>query len=130
MARIQHIALWTEDIERLAAFYNKYFGAAVGERYTNAAKGFESRFLAFAGGARLELMKTCQLRPVRASPGAQRMGLTHVALSVGSAALVDELTATLKSDGFEVVDGPRRTGDGYYESVILDPDGNRVEITA
>jgi lactoylglutathione lyase len=75
-------------------------------------------------------MKTTTLDPVVIAPGAQRMGLTHFALSLGSDQLVDELTQRLKNAGYPVLDGPRRTGDGYYESVVLDPDGNRIEITA
>lgn len=128
--RIEHLALWTEDLERLASFYGAYFGAAVADRYTNPAKGFESRFLTFDGGARLEIMRTTTLSPVKLEPGAQRMGLTHLAMSVGSEQRVDELTGQLRRDGYSVLDGPRRTGDGYYESVVLDPDGNRIEITA
>jgi lactoylglutathione lyase len=129
MVRIEHIALWTEDIERLAGFYAKYFGAKVGPKYTNAAKGYESRFLTFESGARLELMKTSKLQPVTHEPGIQRMGLTHLAISLGEERHVDELTSILRDAGFTVVDGPRRTGDGYYESVVLDPDGNRIELT-
>jgi lactoylglutathione lyase len=128
--RIEHVALWTDDLERLAGFYARYFGARIGERYSNEAKGFRSRFLSFEGGARLELMQTTQLLPVALARGAQRMGLTHLAISVGSVARVDELTGVLRRDGYEVVDGPRRTGDGYYESVVLDPDGNRIELAA
>lgn len=128
--RIEHVALWTEDLERLAGFYQRYFGATVGDRYVNAAKGFESRFLSFEAGARLEIMRTTTLSPVRHEAGAQRMGLTHFAVSLGSEQRVDELTEHLRGDGHPVLDGPRRTGDGYYESVILDPDGNRVEIAA
>lgn len=127
--RIEHIAIWTEDIERLAAFYRTYFGAAVADKYANPGKGFESRFLSFDAGARLEIMCTTTLSPLKYPPGAQRMGVTHVALSVGSQARVDELTTRLRADGYPVLDGPRRTGDGYYESVVLDPDGNRLEIT-
>jgi lactoylglutathione lyase len=130
MVKIDHVALWSEDIERLAAFYVTYFGARAGERYVNAAKGFTSRFLTFSDGARLELMQTSQLSPVPHLPGAQRMGLTHVALSLGSEAEVDALSARLRADGVPLIDGPRRTGDGYYESVVLDPDGNRIELTA
>jgi lactoylglutathione lyase len=127
--KIEHVALWTDDLERLASFFRTYFGARVGDPYTNPVKGFESRFLTFDGGARLEIMRTTAHSPVKCEPGAQRMGLTHLALSVDSEQRVDELTKRLRSDGFQVVDGPRRTGDGYYESVVLDPDGNRIEIT-
>lgn len=130
MARIEHVALWTADIERCKAFYMLYFGASAGVHYRNAARGFESCFLDLGGGARLELMTSTTLEPLRIARGAQRMGLTHVALSLGSPARVDELTQRLRDDGYDVLDGPRRTGDGYYESVVLDPDGNRVELTA
>jgi len=130
MARIEHVALWTEDIERLVAFYSEYFAAKVGAAYVNPAKGFESRFLSFEGGARIELMKTTMLSPAKHARGAQRMGLTHLAVAVGSENIVDTLTNRLRDDGYEVIDGPRRAGDGYYESVVLDPDGNRVEIAA
>ena len=128
--RIEHIALWTNDIERCKAFYVTYFGARAGRGYVNSKKGFESCFLEFDGGARIEVMKTTTLDVVVIEPGAERMGLTHLAISAGSERLVDELTQRLREDGFTVLDGPRRTGDGYYESVILDPDGNRVELTA
>jgi lactoylglutathione lyase len=121
--------LWTDDLERLAAFYQTYFGGTVGNRYANPVKGFESRFLSFDAGARIEIMRTTTPSPVRVEPAAQRMGLTHIAVSVGSEQRVDELTSWLRADGYAVVDEPRRTGDGYYESVVLDPDGNRVEIT-
>ena len=129
MIRIEHLALWTLDIERLVAFYSKYFNATGGNQYVNAAKGFESRFLSFEGGARLEVMRSSTIEIVKSAPGAQRMGLAHLAVSVGSVEKVDELTDRLRRDGFEAIDGPRRTGDGYYESVVLDPDGNRIEIT-
>lgn len=129
MARIEHIALWTADIERLADFYAKYLGASIGGLYVNTAKGFESRFLTFEGGARLELMKSAKLNPVRHEPGVGHLGLTHLALSLGSESRVDEVTGVLRSAGFVIADGPRRTGDGYYESVVLDPDGNRIELT-
>jgi len=128
--RIEHIALWTSDIDRLANFYAKYLGATVAARYANRAKGFESRFLEFDGGARLELMQTSTLQPVAFERGAQRMGFTHLAITVGAERRVDELTSLLREAGFQVVDGPRRTGDGYYESVVLDPDGNRIELAA
>jgi lactoylglutathione lyase len=128
--RIEHLALWTGNLVRSSQFYSTYFGAVAGPPYRNEGKGFESVFLSFAGGARLELMTTTTLQPVVIEPGAQRMGLTHFAISVGSEQVVDALTARLRNDGFPVLDGPRKTGDGYYESVVLDPDGNRIEITA
>lgn len=128
--RIEHLALWTDDMERCVQFYVTYFGATAGDRYVNAAKGFESCFLTFSSGARLEVMRTTTLSPVPHAPGAQRMGLTHFAMSAGSEQDVDVLTQRLTGDGYALLDGPRRTGDGYYESVVLDPDGNRIEITA
>ena len=127
---IEHIALWTDDLERCKQFYVAYFGAVAGTGYVNPAKGFESCFLSFADGARLEVMKTTHFTPLASEPGAQRMGWTHLAISLGSEQLVDELTQRLKRDGVPVLDGPRRTGDGYYESVVLDPDGNRIEIVS
>ena len=127
--RIEHAVLWASDLERLRAFYETYFGAAAGPKYTNAAKGFESYFLTFpSGGSRLELMRRSG-QPVR-PPGAEHTGWAHLAFSVGSVERVDALTERLRAGGFEVIDGPRRTGDGYYESVVLDPEGNRVEVTA
>ena len=127
--RIEHVALWASDLERVRAFYETYFGATTGPKYTNAVKGFESYFLTFpSGGSRLELMRKSGLSAH--SPGSEHTGWAHLAFSVGSEEAVDALTERLRADGFEVIDGPRRTGDGYYESVVLDPEGNRVEVTA
>ena len=128
--RIEHIAVWTEDLERLASFYQAYFAASVGEKYVNVAKGFESRFLRFGTGARMELMRTTAFSPVKYPAAAQRMGLTHLAFAIGSTQGVHELTDRLRRGGHQVLEEPRHTGDGYYESVVLDPDGNRIEITA
>ena len=128
--RIEHVAIWTADLARCKQFYTSYFGATAGAHYVNPKKGFESCFLSFAGGARLEAMTTTMHSLAEGAPGEQRLGLTHLAISVGSEALVDELTQRLRADGIAVLDGPRRTGDGYYESVVIDPDGNRIEICA
>jgi len=130
MPRLEHVALWVSDLDGLSDFYARTFGATVGPRYENPAKGFASRFVSFEFGGRLELMSTRTLNPVPHEPGAQRMGLTHLAVALGSEAAVDELTARLRAAGTPVLDGPRRTGDGYYESVVLDPEGNRIELTA
>ncbi len=128
--RIDHIALWTTDLERCKRFYADSVGAALGAGYHTPAKGVTSCFISLGDGARIEAMHTTNLSPVSAEAGAQRMGWTHLAIAVGSEAQVDALTARLRGDGYPVLDGPRRTGDGYYESVVLDPDGNRIEITA
>lgn len=114
----------------MCRFYAETFGAEVGPIYQNPTKGFASRFVAFESGGRLELMTTSTQAPVAHEPGAQRMGLTHIAIALGSDAAVDALTAKLAAAGVPVLDGPRRTGDGYYESVVLDPEGNRLELTA
>jgi len=130
MPRLEHVALWVTDLDRMSAFYASVFGAEVGPLYENAGNGFASRFLTFESGGRLELMTTRSLSPVAHEPGAQRMGLTHLAIALGSERAVDETTARLRAAGTPVLDDPRRTGDGYYESVILDPEGNRIELTA
>ena len=59
----------------------------------------------------------------------QVKGLAHLSISVGSREAVDELTRRLQIDGYTVIGQPRLTGDGFYESTILDPEGNNVEIT-
>ncbi len=125
--RIDHVALWASDLERTVRFYVEFFGATAGERYANPNKEFESCFLHFGSGPRLEVMR----RPGLAEgvPDGSKVGLSHVAFSLGSAEEVDRLTERLRGSGYTVADGPRWTGDGCYESVVLDPDGNRVELT-
>ncbi|MBQ8708481.1 MAG: VOC family protein [Succinivibrionaceae bacterium] len=127
MARIEHAALYVNDLEAARAFFAQYFGAVSNDGYHNSQTGFRSYFLSFDGGARLEIMN----RPeVRGSGGMSfRAGYSHLAFSVGSREKVDELTARLKQDGYEVASGPRVTGDGYYESCIIAFEGNLVEIT-
>jgi lactoylglutathione lyase len=127
--KIDHIALWTNDLEKLKNFYLKYFRAVAGELYHNTRKDFRSYFLAFGdGGCRLEIMQMPGVPASLNDARRQFIGLIHFAIDVGSKAKVDELTELLRKDGYPVIGEPRTTGDGYYESVILDPDGNRVEI--
>ncbi len=129
--KIEHLAIWTHDLERLKAFYQTYFGGQANAKYLNSAKGFASYFLTFGdGGARLELMQRADVPNPDHPAGTELVGLTHFALAVGSPAKVDALTERLRSDGFAVASDPRTTGDGYYESVVLDPDGNRLELVA
>jgi lactoylglutathione lyase len=127
---IEHVAIWTRDLESLKSFYETYFQARAGERYVNPNNQFESYFLTFpSGGSRLELMRMPTVPESRNDPLAQTLGYSHLAFALGSHEQVDILTARLGEDGFHIVSGPRRTGDGYYESCVLDPDGNRLEIT-
>jgi lactoylglutathione lyase len=125
--RIEHVALWVRDIDVVADFYVRHFGARAGALYRNPGKGFASRFLEFAAGARLEVMTRVGIDTL--AP-AEQLGFAHVALAVGDEAAVDELAASFRSAGVSILDGPRRTGDGYYECVVRDPEGNRVEVTA
>jgi lactoylglutathione lyase len=110
-------------------FYEKYFQARAGSKYQNVAKQYESYFLSFTSGAQLELMSRPGITEITMRAEKQFEGYTHVCIACGSKECVDDLTERIRKDGYHVVGGPRLTGDGYYESVILDPDGNRVEIT-
>jgi len=130
MLSIDHVGLWVRDLDRVCAFYVEHLGAVAEARYENLGKGFVSRFLRFDSGARIELMTTTILSPVASQPGAERMGLTHLAFRLGSQSEVDATTGRLQSAGTVVLSGPRKTGDGYYESVVLDPEGNRIELVA
>lgn len=126
--RIEHVAVWVEELEVMREFYLTYFDVVCGDKYVNPKKNYTSYFLTFnEGGARIELMH----RPdVEDNPGGLLKGLAHFALSVGSRETVDELTARLREDGYTIAGEPRTTGDGYYESIVLDPEGNHIEITA
>ena len=127
--RIEHVAIWTRRLTQLKEFYETYFGAEASSKYRNPETKFESYFLSFSSGARLELMQSPQVADSPDSLGAQPAGYAHLAFSVGSKEQVERLTAELSAAGCTVASAPRTTGDGYFESVVLDPDGNRVEIT-
>ncbi len=127
MIKIEHVALWTLDVERSKAFYIKYFGARSNEKYYNSKKQLETYFLTFDSGARLEIMKRPEVQ--QGKNDGFLSGFTHLAFSLGSKEKVDELTERLVKDGYQKTDGPRTTGDGYYESQVLDPDGNPIELT-
>lgn len=125
--RIEHAAIYCNDLEGAKNFFVKYFGAKSNELYHNPKTNFKSYFLTFDDGARLEIMTKPELDDEPKS--LKRTGFIHLAFSVGSKDKVDELTAKLKSDGYKVISGPRTTGDGYYESCILAFEDNQIEIT-
>ena len=184
--KIEHVAIWANDIDKVCEFYRKYFGGVVQPLYHNPAKQFTSRFVTFESGARLEVMHRpgCVSRETLANRGcdekfifrhirgaaswlrrsptqprfpsknelahfyletegcrpmakpeaqqseiAEHLGFAHLSFSVGSKEEVDRLTQKMSDDGISIVGDPRTTGDGYYESVVLDPEGNRIEIT-
>ena len=127
--QIEHVAISTKNLEMLKDFYQTYFQASTGKKYSNPSSGFESYFLSFASGARLELMTIPSIPDSLHDPETQFTDLIHLVISVGSKAGVDSLAAQMRQAGYPILDGPRQTGDGYYESIVLDPDGNRVEIT-
>jgi catechol 2,3-dioxygenase-like lactoylglutathione lyase family enzyme len=123
---IHHIALWTADLERLRNFYSKFFHCRVSNRYNNPKKQFSSYFLSFPKGASIEIMQQADItEPLNH----ERIGLAHFSISVGSKEQVDAFTKMLEDEGVRIHSYPRTTGDGYYESVILDPDGNKIELT-
>ena len=159
--KIEHVAIWVRDIDKICEFYRKYFGGEVHPIYHNPAKQLTSRFITFDDGARLEVMHrpdicvernvgTVEMFHVKHAIASvatgcshtgmtehehvghevsQHLGFTHLSFSVGSKEKVDRLTQQMSSEGTPIVGQPRTTGDGYYESVVLDPEGNRIEIT-
>lgn len=124
--KIAHVAIWTRDIERMKEFYCTYFSGSANEKYTNEKKGFESYFIRLEGDASIELMRRTDVIGV---PVEGSTGLAHIAFNVGSSEEVDCMTKRLSESGYVHRDGPRTTGDGYYESVFLDPEGNIIELT-
>jgi catechol 2,3-dioxygenase-like lactoylglutathione lyase family enzyme len=126
--KIHHIAIWTKDLEAMKDFYTNYFGGIGNERYSNPVKKFESYFVMFDSGAKIELMHNPS--SVGHSDDEIRLGITHIAFMLESKDAVIALTERLRSDGVRIVGEPRTTGDGYFESVILDIEGNRLELIA
>ena len=124
---IEHIAMYVKDIEKTREFFIKYFDAISNEGYHNKTTGFRSYFLSFDNGARLEIMNKPQMSDEE--KGLNRTGYIHIAFSLGSKEAVDVLTGKMKNDGYDVISGPRTTGDGYYESCIIGMEGNQIEIT-
>ena len=128
--QIEHLGLWVDDLELMKAFYLTYFDTTAGEKYTNPTTQFVAYFIYFGQGkTRLELMT----RPdIQASAGQRgfAMGVAHFAISIGGKEKVNALTERLRKDNYTIFKEPRTTGDGYYESVILDPEGNYIEISA
>ena len=125
--QIEHIAMYVQDLDRARDFFIRYFHAVSNELYQNRTTGFCSYFLSFEGGARLELMQAPVM--IDREKSRNRTGFSHLAFRLESKRAVDLLTVRLKQDGYTVVSGPRATGDGYYESCILDAEGNQIEIT-
>ncbi len=125
--RIDHVAMYVNDLEGTKRFFETYLGGVSNEMYHNRESGFRSYFLSFDDGARLEIMNRPDMDDGEKTP--QRTGYIHIAFQVGSRERVDALTARLERDGYSVVSGPRTTGDGYYESCVVTVEGNLVEIT-
>lgn len=123
---IAHIAVYTHDLERMKSFYEKYFNATSNQKYQNS-KGFSSYFLSFGNNVRLEIMSHEELEYREVLDKVN--GISHIAFSVGSKENVIALTERITTDGYPLLSSPRYTGDGYFESCIADPDGNRIEIT-
>lgn len=127
--KIHHIAIWTRDLEKMKDFYQKYFNMYCGDKYHNHRKGFSSYFLSFENSeTKIELMHNENIAAIFGDKGGQE-GFTHIAISVGSTENVKNLTEKLRRDRIKIASEARTTGDGYFESVVLDPEGNLIEIT-
>lgn len=124
---IDHVAIYVNDLEAAKDFFVKYFAAVPGEIYRNEKTGFSSYFLGFENGAKLEIMNRPEIK--KEEKPILKSGYAHLAFSLGSKSAVDELTKKLKTDGFEITNGPRTTGDGFYESAFIGIEGNIIELT-
>ena len=125
---IEHLAIWTKDIEKMKTFYLEFFEVNANEKYFNPTKNFSSYFLSFPSGTRLELMHRPEISK-QLEGLEQNLGLAHFAIALGSKQKVNDLTHTVRMKGYSILGEPRTTGDGYYESVITDPEGNQIELT-
>ena len=126
--KLEHVALYVEDLEAVKKFYTRYFCATVNQKYHNPRTGLQTYFLSFEDGARLEIMQRPGMTPK--ANGEYVLGYTHISFKLGSVEKVDELTRVLQENGCPLLNGPRTTGDGYYESVLSDPEGNLIELVA
>jgi lactoylglutathione lyase len=128
---IDHVAIWTLQLEKLKDYYVKYFNGRANEKYLNKDSHFESYFVSFDSGTRLELMQKPGIPPnLNDTVGKQYLGIIHLSFGLENMNLVDEKLNELKKNGFKILKGPRKTGDGYYEFETLDPDNNRIEVSA
>ena len=125
--KIEHIAMYVNDLEAAKDFFVKYLNGNANDGYHNKNTGFRSYFISFEDDARLELMKKPDMTDDKKS--LTRTGFIHIAFSVGSKEAVDSLTARMKGDGYKIISGPRTTGDGYYESCVIGIEDNQIEIT-
>jgi lactoylglutathione lyase len=128
---LDHVAIWTNQLEELKAYYVKYFNGVANEKYTNKETGFESYFLTFEGGSRLEIMQKPGIpENLNDRVNEQYQGIIHLSFGTGSMELVIQKSNELAINGFTILRGPRRTGDGYFEFETLDPDNNRIEVSS
>jgi len=126
--KINHTAVYVQDLKKTKRYYEKYFDAESNSLYHNKKTGLKTYFLTFECGGRLEIMYRPELSGT--GTGGEHLGFTHLAFSAGDKETVDSMTNRLRNDGYTVFSEPRTTGDGYYESCVSDPDGNRIEIVA
>ncbi|MFF2876196.1 VOC family protein [Gottfriedia sp. NPDC057991] len=124
--KIEHVAIWVNDLEGIRKFYETFFNCKSNNKYHNSKKKFESYFLTFESGARLEIMRKEGIN--KTNPDVP-IGWAHIAISLGSEDAVNQMSAKFIDSGYSLINGPRFTGDGYYESVIEDPEGNLIELT-
>lgn len=128
--KIEHIAIWTKNTELLRDYYVTYFDGMSNQKYINTKTGFESYFISFDSSARLEIMSMPEIPENKNDTiNKQYIGFIHLAFGLDTIQLVDEKWKQLKESGFKILSAPRKTGDGYYEFVTLDPDNNRIEVT-